>query len=283
MKRICVALLLVVGVVETARSQPTPPAGPIDEEIVAAWEDAGGELNWLGWNRDLMLGGIKKTAPDRWPVFFISHKTTTLSKLPAPSFAFGVGLGGAQVKDAMLTELTRFENLHSLHLGTSSVTPSGFRELAKLKRLRVVLLSFPLTEEFAAVLPSLKEVKAVYLIKTKISNADMKELAKLSQLQILKLDEPTLKDVGLKHVSKLTELIALQVVGAQLTDAGLSAFASLDKLRMLDLSRTEVTDAGLRELAPLGQLQVLIVTGTKVSDAGVKELAKSLPNLKVYR
>jgi hypothetical protein len=137
-----------------------------------------------------------------------------------------------------------------VRLGEANVTDAGLKELAGLKQLRHLELSFTqVTDAGLKLLARLKHLRELDLRNTRVTNAGLKELAGLKQLQTLFLD------------------------GTEVTDAGLKHLAGLKQLRRLDLKATHVTDAGLKELAGLRQLQTLYLAGTQVTDAGLKELA----------
>ena len=87
----------------------------------------------------------------------------------------------------------------------------------------------------------------------KITDADLKELAKLQQLKVLNLGDTEITDVGLKEVAKCTQLT------------------------LLDLEATQITDVGLKDVAKLKQLKSLVLASTKITKAGVAELQKALP------
>ena len=55
----------------------------------------------------------------------------------------------------------------------------------------------------------------------KITDADLKELAKLQQLKVLNLGDTEITDVGLKEVAKCTQLTLLDLEATQITDVGL--------------------------------------------------------------
>src|SRR5205085_58971 len=77
-------------------------------------------------------------------------------------------------------------------------------------------------------------------------------------------------DAGLKELTGLKQLQALYLGGTQVTDAGLKELAGLKQLQSLDLGETKITGAGLKQLAELKQLQSLGLGFTKITDAGLK-------------
>jgi hypothetical protein len=126
-------------------------------------------------------------------------------------------------------------------------------------------------------------VVSAYLSGTKVTDAEMKDLADLKQLQTLDLRNTSVTDAGLKDLATLTELRALYLIGTNITNAGLKEVATLKKLEKLYVVGAKVTDAGLKSLVNLKQLQELNLSGTMVTGAGERELQKALPACQVVR
>ena len=94
-----------------------------------------------------------------------------------------------------------------------------------------------------------KPVTQVWLIKTKVTDAELKELAIFKNLIGLVLIYTKVTDVGLKELATLKNLVVLELGNTKVTDAGLKELAALKNLEILNLTDTEVTDAGLRAYA----------------------------------
>src|SRR5262249_11425215 len=85
----------------------------------------------------------------------------------------------ADVTDASLKGLAKFERLHTLYLGGSKVTDAGLKELNGLKELQ--RLSF----------------------SSRMTDTGLKELAGLKSLQTLTLDQTTqVTDAGVRELQK---------------------------------------------------------------------------------
>ena len=124
----------------------------------------------------------------------------------------------------------------------------------------------------------LEEVTTLGFIRTKITDAGLKEVAKLQNLTNLNLYGTKITGAGLKELTKLQNLEWLYLTNTEITDAGLKELAKLQKLRHLSLNNTQITDAGLKDVAKLQKLKQLNFRNTKVTKAGVAELKKALPN-----
>lgn len=152
-----------------------------------------------------------------------------------------------------------------------------------------------------------KNVIRVYLSRTQVTDAEVKELAALKNLNTLHLGDTRVTDAGVKELGALKNLTELNLNRTKVTDAGVKELAGLQSLTLLYLDDTQVTDAGLKELAKLKNLTKLLLNKTyrskprerdfrqtgrndprnpnslqpghaQVTDAGLKELAE-LKNL----
>jgi hypothetical protein len=127
-----------------------------------------------------------------------------------------------------------------------------------------------------------KPVYGVDLDNTKISDADLKELAPFKQLELLAFNSTPITDAGLKELAGFTKLRVQYLNKTTIGDAGLKKLAALKQLQELYLSSTQVGDAGLKELGGLQQLRMLYVTDTQVTKEGVAELEKALPKCRIF-
>jgi hypothetical protein len=106
-----------------------------------------------------------------------------------------------------------------------SINDEGLKELAKLKRLRSLLL-----------------------VKTDITDAGLRELAKLPELLSLTISGSDITSVGLKELANVPNLQTLGLMASQVTDEGLQELAKLKNLDELNLGGTKVTKAGVAAL-----------------------------------
>ncbi len=75
-----------------------------------------------------------------------------------------------------------------------------------------------------------------------LTEADLEEVTTLGFIRT------KITDAGLKEVAKLQNLTNLHLNETQITDAGLKEVAKLQNLKVLFLARTKITDAGVAEL-----------------------------------
>ena len=114
---------------------------------------------------------------------------------------------------------------HLVFFSKMNINDEGLKELAKLKRLRILLL-----------------------IKTDITDAGLREMAKLPELVSLTISGSDITSVGLKEVANLPNLQRLGLMASQITDEGLQELAKLKNLHDLNLGGTKVTKAGVAAL-----------------------------------
>jgi hypothetical protein len=132
-------------------------------------------------------------------------------------------------------------------------------------------------------LSDLREIRALNLAGTQISDADLEGLRHWPKIRNLFLDYDDISDRGLERVQALHQLQVLSLNGTRITDDALKYVANLRRLRHLNLPFTGITDNGLKHLEGSTQLTELRLTGTKVTAEGVRELQQALPNCKVDR
>jgi hypothetical protein len=130
---------------------------------------------------------------------------------------------------------------------------------------------------------STTRVFRVYLARTNVSDADLKQVSYLTDTKFLDLSRTQITDAGLVHLASLSKLEGLYMSGVKVGDSGLASLAGLRDLKSLDLTETLVTDRGLVHLKRLTKLEALHVNGTGVTAQGISELKKSLPTVNVLR
>ena len=120
------------------------------------------------------------------------------------------------------------------------------------------------------------------LVGDHIDNAQLDSLQPLSkQLFALNLARTKVTDDGLKDLEGLSNLRRLHLENTKVSDAGLAHLKGLSNLEYLNLYGTQVTDAGLAELAGLKNLKSLYLWQTKVTPAGVERLKQALPKCEI--
>ena len=148
-------------------------------------------------------------------------------------------------------------------------------------------------------LHGLKNLKALYLFGTDVSDGELQHLDELPNLESIDLggcnvttegilqlrSSRKLKRLGLDDIrpplndndigriaSAWPNLESISLGSCQITDAGLSHVGNLRRLRYLNVSRTQITDKGLGSLAGLSQLTTLHANNTRILDQGMVHL-----------
>ncbi len=121
------------------------------------------------------------------------------------------------------------------------------------------------------------------LVDEKITDKDLKPLAKMPHLTEVDLGETEITDKGLAHLKGLPNLTRLDLNKTAITDKGLAHLSKLQNLTYLNLYGTQVSDAGLKHLTDLKSLRNLYVWQTEVTASGAKMLEGALPGVTVNR
>ena len=169
-----------------------------------------------------------KMNADQAPVFtgdgagaWVLSESSWSADAEAKAVAAVERLGGTVTRD----EERPGKPVVEVHLGFSKATDADLKELATLKRLQVLALSY-----------------------TAVTDAGLKELAALPSLRKLYLNDTGVTDVGMKELIRLRSLQALYLGGTTVTDAGLKQLAALKGLQALKVHSTSVTAAGVKDL-----------------------------------
>ncbi len=182
-------------------------------------------------------------------------------------------------RDDQMEKLAAFPYLRKLALneqgmGYTTVTDSGLRNLAKLRYIETLDLSFlSITDTQLSYLKSLTALRDLGLRNSQLTDdAPIEELTRLTALQTLDLSDVSLTGQGLEKLACLTALRDLNLADNPVTDSGLAHIASLVKLESLNLSGNIISDGGLRILSGMVQLRKLNLVLTSVTDAGLEFL-----------
>ena len=196
-------------------------------------------------------------------------------------------------------------DLIGIALGETKITDAELRTLRGLKHVKGCrnwfLQGTNLTDAGVRVLAEIPDLNVVYLDRTKVTGAGLKEVR---VYWLLSLRDTPVTDEGLKALRGHKGLPHLDLSGTKITDAGLRELKDLKQLRTLTVMEdqdhsgrrprgsdgpdrtpepggsddTKVTDAGMKALKKLTGLQRLDLNGTTVTAAGLSDL-KDLPGL----
>src|SRR5262245_16155251 len=105
--------------------------------------------------------------------------------------------------------------------------------------------------------PALTEGTAVALVVELGGTVTRDEKRAGKPIVGVSLSNTKVTDADLKELARLTELSSLGLSCTNVTDMGLKELPALPKLTRLYLSETKVTDAGMKELSTLKNLATL--------------------------
>ncbi len=127
-------------------------------------------------------------------------------------------------------------------------TGSGFESLTKLARLKTLAISeCPIDDDACKHIGSFKALEEVRLIRAKITDDGLRELANQPALGLLTLEGTpvTGSAFGAKGWSKLRDVNA---AGTDFNDSGMEAVAGLPMLESLQADSSKITDDGITHL-----------------------------------
>lgn len=252
-----------------------------DPSISASWKDAGFQIGKTGQSptgyRYLVFrnsfdpalnGSVPGFAAREW-------KDGMLDSVTAPKHDFGIFLFQSGVTNVSLQQLSRFEHLHTLHVGNSKVSDAGLHWLVPLKNLRRLSLyaSRRVSDKGLAELTQLTELRFLNLGRTEVSDAGMPLVATLTKLRTLDLTNADISDAGINQLEPLTNLTCLTLNQTYVTDASMNRLAKLYKLKALNLVDTAISDRGIESLSGLKEIEELVLVRTKLTDEGMSTFA----------
>jgi hypothetical protein len=110
-----------------------------------------------------------------------------------------------------------------------------------------------------SLLIGLKNLSALEVCGSRITDAGLKHIGKMMTLRRLDLEGSQITDGALVQVKKLRNLFSLLLNSENITDEGMAYLAGMTNLESLDLSDTSITDEGLNHLIGLNKLVELDV------------------------
>jgi len=137
------------------------------------------------------------------------------------------------------------------------------------------------TGEGLSLLKGRKNLVAVYISNTALTDAGVKELAEIDTLeQVYLWYSPKLTNASVESLAGLKGLKALNIGGSQVNDDGLKVLGGMTQLEQLWASHLPVTDAGLKPLAKLTGLKALnLMENQKLTPDAVASLLRALKSL----
>jgi serine/threonine protein kinase len=151
------------------------------------------------------------------------------------------------INDEGCTELGNLTNLNDLRMHKTLVTGRTLSQIAKLKNLYGLDLSYDNIHDNLAAIQGLK-LRKMHLTQAYLTDKNLEEISKLHSLFLLDISNNNqITDKGLMHLSSLKNLTYLQIVDCPgLTEEGIGKFKSAlphCKVRDVGKSRERTRDA----------------------------------------
>jgi Leucine-rich repeat (LRR) protein len=134
-------------------------------------------------------------------------------------------LSSLYVGDDAAEHLREMRSLEALNVYDHRLSDAGLRKLTELTNLRELNLSL-----------GYEQYRRDY--QDPFSERDLEQLTRLKELRALGLANTAVTDAGLRQVAKLTQLRQLGLGGTKVTAAGLATLGALPHLESLDITDT---------------------------------------------
>lgn len=174
-----------------------------------------------------------------------------------------INIQSAKLNDTGFKTISNFENLEWLALGVfDKVTPSGFEQLLKLKKLRSLSLTrVKLPENAFDVMTKMPALHGLEIISAEqFNHGDLSRLNEFEHLEHLGLCQQGINDTDCEVISKTTlnHLRFFDFLNNDITDKGVE-WLSKARIYEIDLSGNKITDKSLKTLATMKTLNKLTI------------------------
>lgn len=189
-----------------------------------------------------------------------------------------------QSTDEALAILPEFKALKRLYLKGAQASNAGFRHIAALPELELLLVwdAQAITDDGVAHLRTLRKLKALHLHGAGVTDRAIEHLSEIRSLERITMDRAVFTIRAFEFAKRLPHLKQFHIDGGPwLTDEGLKHVAQMPALEVLWLQRAAITDAGLLQLRGLKSLRFVQLSAGAVSDMAIEQLQEALPGLKV--
>jgi hypothetical protein len=189
-----------------------------------------------------------------------------------------VHVNGAQVTDAFVTKMARFDSLHALQIRFAPVTGKTCDKLAGARNLRTLDLErCGITDDGMAVVAQLKGLEDLNISRTDVGNAGMAHVASLTKLKKLNIQDTKATAQGLASLGALRELEELSFLSSEVADyPGVvkQIATTWPRLQALRIVGGEVRADMIEPLVALRGLKGLYLQGVDLGEPAMAALAK---------
>lgn len=179
-----------------------------------------------------------------------------------------LSLSKTQVGDDGLHQLATMKWLTRLYIvDTNRITDDGVRHLGSLESLEALSLhGNRITSSSARTIARLTRLRNLLLPTTQIDDEGLRQLTELRYLRAIDLHGTRVAEVGVDL--DYPRLVYLDLRDTKLNDTGIRHLSRLPQLRCLRISGTNVTDASIETLASMPALVDINATGCKIDMRG---------------
>lgn len=197
-----------------------------------------------------------------------------------------LGLHEMAINDAGLAPLANLTHLERLRIdGCYNLTDNALAHLEGLESLESVEIRFsPITDRSFVHLAKLPRLRELILDFHDGGGEGIGHLRSMRSLESLELSGPSISDDALLHIAGLPRLRDIVIHGGKFTDRGLEHIARIQNLRILILSDGKFTDRGFAHIARAQNLRELALGECSISEVGLQQLSalKKLEKLDIY-
>jgi Leucine-rich repeat (LRR) protein len=180
-------------------------------------------------------------------------------------------LAGSNVDDAAIAKFATLPKLELFDLvNCQSLTPAALVSIGQIRSLRNLRLSGnSVTDRSVQNLSSLKQLAAILLQNTAVTDSGVAVLGDLSELKDINLYGTAVTDASYDVFKRLPKLEKLVLRGTAITGESAASLSQLAMVKELDLSETAFGSVGLPAVAAMPQLTKVTLWLTKVDDMGL--------------
>ena len=170
-------------------------------------------------------------------------------------------------------QVDKHGNITNISWTSAATDRSEFPRVERLRHMRGITLSGHFSDDDLSHIEGFREIEAIDLSRTDVTDMGLAHLRSLTKLRVLYLAEcKGVTDAGIAQLGGLVELERLYLRETPIHGEGFKSLQGLKKLRFMDLAYTGIDNDSLPIIAKLTALDDLNITATRVTDEGLPRL-----------
>jgi Leucine-rich repeat (LRR) protein len=129
------------------------------------------------------------------------------------------------------------------------------------------------SDETIDTLASLKELRILTLVGTRIGDAALARFADFPKLETLDLSFTKVTDKGIQKLSALKSVVDLSLNGTNISDAGVDHVLAIPQLKTLNILHTRISGRTLKNMAAANRLRKLSINSKALTEADFRHLS----------